>query len=151
MHAWQTFFGTLVFGSALVGCGGATSTMTPGAMPEGGTFRGVWSSPELGDVQLCETDGRVVGTYVGDYRGLIQGNADGDLLVFEWREDHGSVMGRPVTQSGHGFVRISLGGDGGFTLTGERGVGEAQQGQGGWHAAPVQDRQPTGCYDALRM
>jgi hypothetical protein len=151
MSSLQSLCGALLLAPTLVACGASATTIPAGTMPDGGTFRGVWSSPEFGDMQLCDTDGRVVGQYVGDRRGLIEGNVDGDLLLFEWREDHGSVMGRPVTQSGHGYLRITVGADGGFALEGERGLGEARQGQSGWHAVPVEGRQPTGCYDALRM
>jgi hypothetical protein len=131
----------------LVGCGGAAGSshgVTVGTMPDQGTFRGVWRSPETGDMELCESEGHVIGQYTsGERSGVIQGDVEGDVLFFEWREDLGMI-----TRAGHGYLRIAP--DGASHLAGEWGLGEDLRGNGELAALRVDGAQPVHCYDGLR-
>ena len=46
---------------AMTACGGSTSQMKPGSMPEGATFFGVWQSPQYGNMHVCQSGKAVIG------------------------------------------------------------------------------------------
>ncbi len=136
-----------IVGVCVIGCGGAgqrSHGVSIGTMPEHGTFRGVWRSAETGDLELCESEGRVIGQYTeGQRLGVIQGTVEGDVLFFEWQEELGMVR-----RAGHGYLRIAP--DGASHLDGEWGMGEDLRGIGELAALRVEDAQPVHCYDGLR-
>ena len=67
----------------LLGCGGSQKPAA-GSMPKGASFYGVWQSPQYGHMHLCQSGKQVVGDYVKNERtGRIQGDIEGDLLVFQ--------------------------------------------------------------------
>lgn len=142
----------------LVGCGGAQlARVNAGNMPQGGTFHGVWYSPQYGDMHLCQsTDGVVVGEYTKNERhGTVRGRVDGDLLHFEWREEREFIPGRPTVTSGHGYFRISrtLNDDGSprdWSIDGQWGTGEDEVGGGPWTAVLQPRTSPDNCYNSIR-
>ena len=76
----------------MVGCGGSQKPKA-GPLPEGATFYGVWQSPQYGSMHLCQSGRQVVGDYVKNERaGRIQGDIDGDLLVFQWEDRRELVL-----------------------------------------------------------
>jgi hypothetical protein len=126
---------------ALLGCGGASgrASVTPGVMPAGETFTGVWHSPQYGEMQLVQTGNSVIGEYTHDERrGRIQGTATGDLLRFEWTERRELVAGRPTTTRGRGYFRFEVGDDTDRYIVGEWGHDDNETGGGPWRA--VRDR-----------
>lgn len=118
------------------GCGGAGVDIPEGPMPDGGSFTGVWHSPQYGRMQMVQTGSNVVGEYTKDERaGRIQGTARGNVLRFEWSEERELVAGRPVVTRGRGFFRYSIDGAGDHIIQGRWGVDDDESGGGEWNAA----------------
>lgn len=127
-------------------CGGASSAIRAGAMPEGGTFHGVWQSPQYGNMHLCQSGSQVAGDYEKDERrGRIQGTIQGDLLRFQWEERREMVVGRPSTTRGRGFFRLSKGQDNDWYVQGEWGHDDAESGGGPWNGVRMRRGNPTRC------
>lgn len=135
----------------LAACGGGPRGIRTGTMPEGGTFHGVWHSPQYGEMHFCQSASRVIGEYTKDERlGLVQGDVKGDVLFFEWSEDRELVIGRPTTTTGHGYFRLRREQDGRYYLDGEWGMEEDYKGGGGWRAVKLERAQPDQCYAHVR-
>lgn len=148
MNPRASFLATLVLSTllaSLAGCGGGgRANVSPGPMPDGETFTGVWHSPQYGTMQFVQTGSAVVGTYERDERtGRIQGTATGDLLRFEWSESREMVSGRPITTRGRGYFRFTVGDDGDMYIVGEWGHDDNETGGGPWRAARDRRRRPT--------
>jgi len=131
---------------ALAACGGGGSraSVSPGAMPAGGTFTGVWSSPQYGEMHMVQTGVQVVAEYTKDERrGRIQGTVQGDLLRFEWSERRELVAGRPITTRGRGYFRFVAGDDHQMYIVGEWGHDDNETGGGPWRAVRSPRRRPS--------
>ena len=136
----------ILFGAlslAVAGCGGGGVDVPEGPMPQGGTFSGVWHSPQYGEMQMVQTGQNVVGEYVKDERrGRIQGTVRGNVMRFEWSENRELVAGRPIVTRGRGYFRYAIGEDGDHYVRGEWGHDDDMAGGGPWNA--VRDRrQPS--------
>lgn len=125
---------------AAIGCGGGSrANVSSGPMPEGGSYTGVWHSPQYGEMQMVQTGSQVVGCYVQNERsGRLQGTIHGNLMRFEWREQREMVVGRPTTTRGRGYFVYQVGGDGDHYIEGEWGHDDNETGGGPWRA--VRDR-----------
>jgi len=127
-------------------CGGAGANLHAGPMPAGGTWSGVWQSPQYGDMHLCQTGQQVVGDYIKNERhGTMQGTVQGDLLRFSWEERRELVQGRPVITRGHGYFRYVIGDDGDHYFRGQWGIDDQYEGGGPWNGVRMRHRQPTRC------
>ncbi|MCB9593468.1 MAG: hypothetical protein H6719_12110 [Sandaracinaceae bacterium] len=123
----------------IAGCGGGGTNIPEGPMPAGGSYTGVWHSPQYGRMELVQTGQQVVGTYEKDERtGRIQGTLHGNVLRFEWSEQREMVAGRAVTTRGRGYFRYEIGQDSDHYIRGEWGVDDNTTGGGEWNA--VRDR-----------
>ncbi|HJL19275.1 MAG TPA: hypothetical protein RMH99_26660 [Sandaracinaceae bacterium LLY-WYZ-13_1] len=127
-------------GACVPGCGGADGVnVDEGPMPEGGSFTGVWHSPQYGEMHMVQTGQQVVGEYTKDERhGRIQGTVRGNVMRFEWTEEREMVAGRPTTTRGRGFFRYAIGDDGDHYIQGRWGHDDEMTGGGPWNA--VRDR-----------
>jgi hypothetical protein len=126
------------------GCGAAGFSLPQSPMPQGGSFTGVWHSPQYGDMQLVQTGESVVGDYTKDERrGHIEGTARGGVLDFEWTETRELVAGRPTTTRGHGFFRYRIGDDGDHYIQGQWGHDANYVGGGEWNGVRDRRRQPA--------
>lgn len=168
----------------LVSCGGGASGgdvvhLTPGPAPDGQNFHGVWHSVEYGEMHLCQSNENVVGEYrLHERHGTVRGNATGDVLEFEWREERQWVPGQPQISEGHGYFRLydaaadrrasaeaarrqTLAEDpeaqvpdvnipAEWSLRGEWGHGDSNSGAGPWTARFQPRRSPDRCYDSIR-
>lgn len=126
------------------GCagGGGRANVSPRAMPDGGSYTGVWHSPQYGEMHLVQTGSQVVGCYTKDERrGRIQGTVQGDLMRFEWSERREMVAGRPTTTRGRGYFQYAIGDDTDHYAQGEWGHDNSETGGGPWRA--VRDRRRT--------
>jgi hypothetical protein len=113
-------------------------------MPQGGSFSGVWHSPQYGEMQMVQTGQSVLGEYTKDERtGRVQGTVRGNVMRFEWSEQREMVAGRPVTTRGRGYFRYAIGEDGDHYIRGEWGVDANMTGGGEWNAVRDRRRQPT--------
>jgi hypothetical protein len=134
----------LVLG-VILGCGGSQKPKA-GPLPEGATFYGVWQSPQYGNMHLCQSGRQVVGDYVKNERvGRIQGDIEGDLLLFQWEDRRELVVGKPQVRRGRGYFRIEFAEDGDQYIKGEWGMDEDLAGGGPWNAVKLRKGQPDRC------
>jgi len=136
-----------VFVAAIVlaACGGASQqTLHVKSMPEGGTFTGVWFSPQYGEMHIRQNGATAIGRYTKDERvGRLQGNVEGDVMRFEWSEKRELIVGRPVQTRGHGYFRIVKDDvENNWKLVGEWGNDAAERGGGPWNAVKSKTRKP---------
>lgn len=134
---------TIAVVSGCGGGGGRRANLTPGVMPSGETFTGVYQSPQYGEMHVLQTGAQVVGEYTHDERrGRLQGTVQGDLLRFEWTERRELVVGRPNITRGRGYFRFVAGEDGSYYLVGEWGHDDNETGGGPWRAVRLRNRRP---------
>ena len=140
-----TFTFLALFATAALngGCSGSARTArTAQAMPAGGSFSGVWFSPQYGEMHLEQSGTAVVGRYFKDERqGRIQGALEGNLLRFEWTESRELVANHPVQTKGHGYFHITKNEDEDtWNLVGEWGHDDDESGGGAWTAVKSKTR-----------
>ncbi|MGB5286605.1 MAG: hypothetical protein WCB63_06155 [Polyangiales bacterium] len=129
----------------VLGCGGSQKPKA-GPLPEGATFYGVWQSPQYGNMHLCQSGKQVVGDYVKNERaGRIQGDIEGDLLLFQWEDRRELVVGKPQIRRGRGYFHIEIGEDGDQYIKGEWGMDDDVSGGGPWNAVKLRRGQPDRC------
>jgi hypothetical protein len=127
----------------VAGCGGGGVNIPEGPMPQGGSYTGVWHSPQYGEMHMVQTGSSVVGEYTKDERsGTIQGTVQGNVMRFEWSEERELVAGRPVITRGRGFFRYSIDAAGDHVIQGRWGVDRDNNSGGEWNAARDRRRQP---------
>jgi len=129
----------------LLACGGAhRGSRHAGTMPDGGTFTGVWFSPQYGEMHLIQNGATVVGRYQKEERtGRIQGGVTGDIMRFEWSEKRELVGGHPSQSKGHGYFRIAKDDqEDTWKLLGEWGTDADETGGGPWNAVKSKTRRP---------
>ena len=127
-------------------CGGGSANIRIGTMPPGGTFHGVWQSPQYGEMHMCQTGSQVVGDYVKNERqGRIQGTIQGDVLRFQWEEEREMVVGRPQITRGRGYFRIEQAENDDWYIRGEWGHDDSETGGGPWNGVKLRRRDPTRC------
>jgi len=128
----------------VLGCGGNSSDIVAGTMPEGGSFTGVYHSPQYGEMQIIQTGDSVVGEYKKDERsGKINGSVEGDIMHFEWVEQKAMVSNRPTETRGRGYFRYMIDpSTGEHVLKGEWGIGDNETGGGPWNAWKSKQSQP---------
>lgn len=129
----------------ILGCGGSQMPKA-GPLPQGATFYGVWESPQYGNMHLCQSGNKVIGDYVKHERaGRIQGDVDGDLLIFQWEDRRELVAGKPQVRKGRGYFRIQIGEDGDQYIKGEWGMDDELSGGGPWNAVKLRKGDPDRC------
>jgi hypothetical protein len=130
---------------ALHGCGGAPKhVIQVGPMPDGGSFTGVWFSPQYGEMHIEQNGSTAIGRYTKDERsGRIQGNVEGDVLRFEWTESRELIVGRPTETKGHGYFKIvKHDEDETWNLDGRWGNDASEHDGGPWTAVKSKTRKP---------
>src|SRR5262245_43354821 len=136
----------IVLGVFAVGCGGGggTSSVQTGPMPDNGTYTGVYFSPQYGEMHLVQNGNAVVGKYKKDERsGKIQGEAEGNVLRFEWTEFKAMVSNRPQETRGHGYFRYLVdSSNGDHVLKGRWGLADDDSNGGDWNAYKSRTREP---------
>jgi hypothetical protein len=104
-------------------------------MPSGGSFTGVYNSPQYGRMEMQQQGAQVVGAYMKDERrGSIQGTASGNVLRFEWSERRELISGRPNMTRGRGYFQYIVDANGEHVIIGEWGHDDNEQGGGPWRA-----------------
>ena len=138
----------------LAGCGGTSgrANVSPAPMPDGGSFTGVWFSPQYGEMHMVQSGASVVAEYTKDERsGRIQGTVNGNLLRFEWVEERELVSGVPQVLRGRGYFQYRVGEDRRHNLLGRWGIDDAEVGGGEWNAYRLRNRQPEMSHDQTGM
>ncbi|MBI2895869.1 MAG: hypothetical protein HYY06_20090 [Deltaproteobacteria bacterium] len=121
---------------ALSACGGgsANGSFTPGPLPRGGDWTGVYFS-DWGRMELTRTGDSVVGSFRGDAKsGHLSGTVNGNILRFTWQQDDNTIGGRPRTVTGGGVFQYVLDANGEAHLNGTWGYEAAVEGGGVWNA-----------------
>ena len=130
--------------AACGGSGGGRANVSPGVMPPGETFTGVYQSPQYGEMHLVQTGVQVVAEYTHDERrGRLQGTVQGNLLRFEWTERRELVVGRPTVTRGRGYFQFTREADGSYYLLGEWGHDGNETGGGPWRSVRLRNRRPS--------
>jgi hypothetical protein len=127
------------------GCGGAPKHVVHvGTMPDGGSFTGVWFSPQYGEMHIEQNGSSAIGRYTKDERsGRLQGTVEGDVMRFEWTETRELIVGRPNTTKGHGYFRLSKSpSDETWNLDGRWGNDASEHDGGPWTAVRSKTRKP---------
>lgn len=134
----------IALGGLAIGCGGGNASIKPGTMPENGSFSGVYFSPQYGEMHLVQNGSAVIGKFKKDERsGKIQGEAEGDVLAFEWTEYKAMVSNRPQETRGHGYFRYVIdASNGDHVLKGRWGLGEEDSSGGEWNAYKSRTLEP---------
>ncbi len=133
------------------GCGGSqknanAANVKAGEMPEGATWTGVYYSQTYGNLHLIEEGGSVSGkwrTTNGDAWGELAGEAEGDLLRYEWIEHKIGMVGPSASSKGKGYFKYmpSENGVDPDQIKGEWGLNEKEAGNT-WDAVKQRNVQP---------
>ncbi len=123
--------------------GGSAGAPSPTTMPEGGTFTGVFDSPQYGRLQMRQNGTTVIGEYVKDEReGRIEGNANGNVLRFTWVEHREMIRGRPTSTRGRGYFQYVIDENQNHALAGFWGHDDSETNGGPWRAIKSRRAQP---------
>ncbi|MSP24517.1 MAG: hypothetical protein EXR75_05000 [Myxococcales bacterium] len=142
-----------VFAVFALGCGpapvvGKLAEVRAGAMPAEGTWTGVYFSPLYGHLHVVQEGGVVRGGWIRprkDMIGSLKGNADGNLLRFDWEERVDGLVGPNSSKAGKGYLVYSrpAGDNVDDILDGAMGRGEDELGFGDWHAIKQRNVKPN--------
>jgi hypothetical protein len=141
-----TVISSAVVALVLLGCGGGAqrAEVASAPMPDGGNWTGVYFSPQYGEMHMVQNGSAVHGRFKKDERtGTIQGEADGNVLQFEWTENKAMVSNRPQETKGSGYFQYlvdSASGD--HVLKGRWGLGDDNTSGGEWNAYRSRNREP---------
>lgn len=142
-----TTIGALLLGAC---SGGQARIPDKGPMPEGGTYTGVYFSPQYGEMHLIQTGHEVAGWYSQNERvGRIHGTVSGNVMHFVWEEKREMVPGKPEITRGHGYFVYHIDhekrGESEYEvhrLEGEWGMDNDETGGGPWTATKSLRRKP---------
>jgi hypothetical protein len=140
----KPFSWTLLSSLLLLACSGGGANLVAKPMPDEGTFSGVYFSQQYGEMNMIQNGSAVVGEYKAEQRtGKIQGEAEGNLLKFEWTEKKAMVSNRATESRGHGYFHYELDkSNGQHVLVGEWGKGDEYTGGGPWRAYKMKGKEP---------
>ena len=104
-------FACVALPSFTLGCGpdkpvAKTAKVKPGTMPSGGDWTGVYYSPLFGNLHMVAEGSLVNGRWVRPVKGRwgkLQGNADGNVLRFDWTEYTDGLVGPNSKHAGKGY------------------------------------------------
>lgn len=129
---------TLTAALGSVACGGSkqpahnVAQVSPGPLPAGGKWEGVYYNQVYGFLHITEANNAVQGawrTAAGDKWGELFGEIEGDLLRFSWKEHKIGVVGPNATSEGKGYFKYTIPKEGeAHELIGEWGLGESNAG-----------------------
>lgn len=82
------------------------ASVEPGSMPSNGSWTGVYFSPLFGTLHLVPEGNLVKGKWVRPRKGewgQLKGNADGNLMRFDWEEYKDGLVGPNSKNEGKGY------------------------------------------------
>lgn len=129
-----------VVGVGMASCAGQQAVPRAQPMPAGKNFTGVWYSPQFEHMHLRQTGDKVSGIYTYKNGGRIEGEVDGNILVFTWVEP-GSKEKAQRTMKGSGYLQLVEEGEA-TKLVGEWGYNDDVAGAGPWRAEWVRKLEP---------
>jgi hypothetical protein len=97
----------------LAGCSGGggsgkTANVTPGDMPQGASWTGVYFSELYGFLHIVQDGNAIVGKWQRPHKdrwGSIKGEATGDVIHFEWTEHVTGLIGPNSEKKGKGYFK----------------------------------------------
>lgn len=122
---------------ALGACSGAQGVPSADSMPDGASYSGLWYSEQFEHMYLHQDGDRVEGVYTYGGGGLIEGEIDGNLLLFSW-EEPGSRQTATRDMDGQGYFQLLAAGDQ-IELSGEWGYNDDRRGAGPWEAEFIRE------------
>jgi hypothetical protein len=110
-----------------------TANVSPGEMPAGGEWSGVYYDPFYGNLHLVAEGDKVTGkwrTEAGDSWGELSGTIDGNLLRYEWVEHKIGMIGASAQTKGKGYFvyKEAENPNDPDVVEGERGLGDSEVG-----------------------
>jgi hypothetical protein len=84
----------------------STAHISPGKMPEGGNWNGVYFNPVFGNLHLVQTGNSIAGRWKrtdGSAWGEMNGPVQGNLYRFDWTEHKVGLVGPSSTSKGKGY------------------------------------------------
>ena len=116
---------------------GGASVPDAEPMPEGYSFEGMWFSDQFQHMYLHRDGDRIEGVYGYGRGGKLEGEIDGNILLFSW-EEPGDRSAAVQAVSGQGYLQLRS--DGAEAeLIGEWGYGEDRAGGGPWTAELIRE------------
>ena len=112
----------VLIAALFIGCGNRLPS--PGPIPPGKTFEGVWDS-NWGQMKLYHRGNHVHGVFKGFRTGSLSGQAEGNLFTFVWNQ-------QAPRQWGRGFLQMTPDGE---RLEGEWGYQKNYRDGGRWWAS----------------
>lgn len=134
----------LLYAALMTACGGGSPGLRAGPMPEGGSFSGVWYSPQYGEMHMVQNGATVIGKFAKEEKtGRVQGSVDGDLMRFEWTQKRELIVGRPNDAKGHGYFRLNYDeAEKAWKIDGRWGIDDSETNGGPWTAIRARNRRP---------
>jgi len=135
---------------SLVACGPSNEVkhaqLKPGEMPAGAEWQGVYYSPVYGNLHLL-VDGKTAQgawrTAGGDAYGELNGEADGNILRYTWKQHRIGAIGKDADSTGKGYFRYLPVEEGeAQKIAGEWGLGDSDAGNP-WDAVKQKNVQPN--------
>ncbi len=121
---------TLVLGA--FACGPKTAIPDPQPLPAGQSWAGVWYSPQFEHMYLRQQGDAVNGIYAYKFGGTLEGEANGNVMKFQWLEPGDKSEARREVK-GKGWLQLVKEGEK-VKLKGEWGYNDAYSGGGIWEA-----------------
>jgi len=134
-------------GVVVAACGGEgakASNVTPGDMPEGETWSGVYYHPVYGYLHMVEQDTNVVGRWKRTDQsawGEMSGTKQGNVVHFTWKEHKYGMVGPSASSHGKGYFVFKLNSNKTGELDGQFGLDNDETGSE-WHLVKQQRMQP---------
>lgn len=128
---------------ALGACATTSSIPASQPMPGGASYEGLWYSDQFEHMYLHRQGDKVSGVYAYGAGGTLEGEVDGNRLIFSWHEP-GDRSELRRDRSGQGYFLLVDNGDG-PELVGEWGYDDEHAGGGPWTAEfirPPEDSDP---------
>jgi hypothetical protein len=129
------FASLLVLTGSALGCGGGqaakTAHVTPGPMPEGEQWTGVYFHELYGYLHLEQEGSNIVGKWkrkAGDKCGTLSGTVNGIVFHYQWREKTVGLAGPAFESHGKGYFVYKLDKEGRPIIAGQFGLNDAEVG-----------------------
>jgi len=124
-----------------------TADVDPGPMPDGAEWTGVYYSPLYGWLHLVQEGNLITGKWLRprkDRWGELQGNADGNLVRFDWKEYIVGLVGPRSRKQGKGYFVYSrpAGENVDDVIEGELGRDQDEMGLPPWDAVKQRNVDP---------
>jgi hypothetical protein len=125
-----------------------TAAVTPGEMPPGGSWDGVYYNSVWGYLHIVSSGNTFEGRWLRTDEsawGSMKGTLTGDIAHFDWEEHTTGMVGPSATRSGKGYFRYARpeGDNVDDRVLGEWGFSDAEVGGGEWDSVKQRNKAPN--------